>query len=368
MRRTAALIVGGGPAGSAAAIMLARGGVTPTLIERTSGAHEIVCGGFLGWDALAVLRRLGINAEALGARPIHRLRLVTAKRQVEIRLPKPAAGLSRRTLDAALLAAAANSGADVMRGRSVRAASADARSVRLEDGKELEAEALFLATGKHELRGLARPLAGRLEEPAVGLRTVLPVCASLEDALTGIIELHLFDGGYAGLLMQEDGTTNLCLSVSQDRLSRAGGTEPLIAQVANNAPLLGARLAAGTALNPTAEKWQAIAGVPYGWRTCTTSPGVFRLGDQGAVISSLAGDGIAIALTSGVAAAAALLRDGPAGAAAFQAAFARRSALPLRLADFLRRAAVTEQSRLVLMRLATVPQLARLAATLTRIG
>ena len=368
MRRTAALIVGGGPAGSAAAITLARGGVAPTLIERTSGAHDVVCGGFLGWDALAALRRLGIDAEALGARPIHRLRLVTATRQVETRLPRLAAGLSRRTLDAALLAAAADAGADVMRGRAVRAADADARSVRLHDGSELGAEALFLATGKHELRGLARPLAGRAEQPAVGLRTVLPASADLEDALAGTVELHLFDGGYAGLLTQEDGTTNLCLSVSKDRLTGAGGAEPLIARLAKDAPLLGARLAAGMALNQKAGGWQAIAGVPYGWRTCTTSPGVFRLGDQSAVISSLAGDGIAIALTSGTSAAAALLRNGPAGAPAFQAAFARRSALPLRLADVLRRAAETERSRPALMRLASVPQLARLAATLTRIG
>lgn len=368
MRRTAALIVGGGPAGSAAAITLARGGVIPTLIERTSGAHDVVCGGFLGWDALAALRRLGVDVAALGARPIHRLRLVTAKRQVETWLPKPAAGLSRRTLDAAMLTAAANAGAEVMRGRAVRAADANARSVRLHDGMELGAEALFLATGKHELRGLARSLASGVGLPAVGLRTALPASAGLEEALTGMIELHLFDGGYAGLLLQEDGTTNLCLSISKDRLTGAGGVEPLIAHVAKNAPLLGARLAAGMALNRTAEDWQAIAGVPYGWRTCTTLPGVFRLGDQSAVIASLAGDGIAIALTSGVAAAAALLRDGPAGASAFQAAFARRSAFPLRFADILRRAAERKRSRTALMQLASVPQLAGLAATLTRIG
>ncbi len=368
MRRTAALIVGGGPAGSAAAIMLARGGVAATLIERTRGAHDVVCGGFLGWDALAVLRQLGLDVEALGARPIHKLRLVTAERQVETLLPKPAVGLSRRTLDAALLAAAASAGVNIMRGHAVRAADAEALSVRLHDDTELRTNALFLATGKHELRGLARPLAGRVEPPAVGLRKVLPSSAGLENALAGVIELHLFEGGYAGLLVQEDGTTNLCLSISKDRISRARGVQRLMAQVGMEMPLLGARLDAGKVLGQSLEDWQAIAGVPYGWRTCTTSPGVFRLGDQSAVISSLAGDGIAIALTSGVEAAAALHRDGPAGSTVFQAAFARRAAFPLRSADFLRKAMKTERSRLVMMRLASVPQLARLAATLTRIA
>ena len=61
MRRTAALIVGGGPAGSAAAIVLARGGVRAELIERTTAPHDTVCGGFLGWDALGALTAAGLT-------------------------------------------------------------------------------------------------------------------------------------------------------------------------------------------------------------------------------------------------------------------------------------------------------------------
>ena len=155
MRRTPALIVGGGPAGSAAAIMLARAGAAPELIERTSGPRDVVCGGFLGWDALAALGHLGLDPWMLGARPIERLRLASARRTIEVRLPFGAAGLSRRTLDEALLAAAAEAGAEVRRGAAVRAVE-DGRRVRLDSGEEIEADALFLATGKHELRGLAR--------------------------------------------------------------------------------------------------------------------------------------------------------------------------------------------------------------------
>ncbi len=80
------LIVGGGPAGCAAAITLARAGTAPRLIERSEGGHDIVCGGFLGWDALALLRRLGIDAAALGARPIARLRLIDGSR---VRVDEP---------------------------------------------------------------------------------------------------------------------------------------------------------------------------------------------------------------------------------------------------------------------------------------
>ena len=361
MRRTAALIVGGGPAGSAAAIALGQGGVRAELVERTTGPHDTVCGGFLGWDATAALEKLGIDPHALGARPIGRLRLAAGSRVVEADLPGRAIGLSRRALDEAMLAAAARAGAGVARGATVR--SADARTVRLADGGEIAADALFLATGKHELRGAARPLDGWREAPSVGLRASLPPSPALERALAGTIELHLFDGGYAGLLLQEDGSANLCLSASRARLAAAGGPDALAAEIAAEAPLLGERMAAG-APGP----WTAIAGVPYGWRARETQAGVFRLGDQSAVVSSLAGDGVAIGLTSGIAAAEAYLRGGPDASHRYQVAFAKASRRPLRIANALRHAAEDRDTRPVLMGLARVPGLARLAARLTRIA
>ncbi len=343
--------------------MLARGGHGAELLERTSGPRDVVCGGFLGWDALAALGRLGIDAWALGARPIDRLRLVSARRTIEARLPHRAAGLSRRTLDEALLGAAAGAGALVRRGVTVRAAETPL-CVRLDSGERIEADALLLATGKHELRGLARPREVVGADPVVGFRTALAPSRALGQALEGVIELHLFDGGYAGLLLQDDGSANLCVSVDRHRLGEAGGMDGLIAELAAELPCLRRRLGEGTAGG-----WEAIAGVPYGWRAPGTEPGLFRLGDQAAVIASLAGDGIAIALTSGIEAAAALLRHGPGGAEAFQRSFSRRTARPLAIASALRRAAENGRTRRPLLRLLSLaPSLAPLAARLTRVG
>lgn len=364
MRRTAALIIGGGPAGCAAALTLARGGVRPELIERTAGEHDVVCGGFLGWDALNALRQLGLDPSALGARPIARLRLTGGGRTVETDLPKPAAGLSRRRLDAALIAMAADEGVTVRRGCAARAADAGDRTVRLDDGESIAADALFLATGKHELRGVSRPLDGRRSEPSAGLRTELPASAALDRALAGLIELHLFDEGYAGLLLQEDGTANLCISISRRRLAAANGIPGLIAELLEECPELKQRI--GTA---PVEDWDAIAGVPYGWRARQTKPGMFRIGDQSAVIASLAGDGIAIALASGRSAAEALLSRGSEAAGQWQARFSRRSALPVAVGEALRHAAERRWPRSGLMRLLrSAPALASLAARLTRIG
>lgn len=363
MRRTAPLIVGGGPAGAAAALVLARAGAAPLLVERSEGPRDVVCGGFLGWDALSALRRLGVDPEVLGARPIRRLRLVSKKRCVEASLPHPAAGLSRRRMDEALLHAAEAAGAQLLRGRTVRAADPETRALRLDGGEEMTCGALFLATGKHELRGLARPLPESGEEPAAGLRTTIEPTARVSRALDGTIELHLFDGGYAGLLLQENGRANLCLSVARARLAGAGGIPALIEEIAAEAPRLGESLAGA------ADDWIAVAGVPYGWRAGSTVPGVFRLGDQGAVIASLAGDGIAMALSSGRSAAQAWLQGGGEAAAVWQRRFAGRAALPVAVAERLRAAAERPQPRAALMAaLDYAPSLAGLAARLTRIG
>ena len=362
MRRTDALIVGGGPAGAAAAIALARGGVRAELFERSPGDRDVVCGGFLGWDALARLRRLGVDPEALGARPIRRLRLVAGEAAVETALPAVAAGLSRRRLDAALLDAAEQAGTRVARGRTARALEAD--QVRFDDGELVAADALFLATGKHELRGAARDLAGRREPPAVGLRAALPARPDLERALAGMIELHLFDQGYAGLLLQEDGSANLCVSVSRERLAGEGGPEALVRALAGESALLRRRLG-----DHWPEQWEAVAGVPYGWRAEAVGPGLFRLGDQAAVIASLAGDGIAIALASGEAAARAHLAGGPGAAPGYQRAFSRRAERPVRFAEILRHAAERPATRWTMVRLVgLLPATARLAARLTRVG
>lgn len=353
-----ALIIGGGPAGSAAAITLAKAGMTPKLIERHKLPTECVCGGFLGWDALRALEGLGVDLWALGARPISRFRLVTAERVVEAELPALAAGLSRKALDLALLDAARAAGADVTFGRAVRTVDPLARTARLDDGKIIAADAIFLATGKHEMRGLAR----RFAHSSAGLRASLPPSQRL-DGLAGVVELHLFDDGYAGLLMQEDDSANLCLSVTRDRLNEAGSTAALLPELMSQAPALAARIG-GT----VPARFDAIAGVPYGWRARDSSDGIFRIGDQGAVIASLAGDGIAIALTSGVSAARTMLAGGPSAAPGWQRGMERQSRRPVGIAEMLRHGAASPLPRRAMMAaLRLMPRLGTRAARLTRI-
>lgn len=323
----------------------------PVVIERSPGERDLVCGGFLGWDAIAALKKLGLDPATLGAKPIHRLRLVAGRKVVEQPLPQAAAGLSRRRLDATLLLMAEEAGAAVLRGRTARAL--EGGCLRLDDGSEMAADALFLATGKHELRGAVRSVGKRAL--SVGLRTAI---APPPD-LAGTIELHLYNGGYAGLLLQEDGAANLCLSVAQARMT--AGRAALLTELMAEAPLLAERLGGAIPAD-----WDAVAGVPYGWRVRAAEPGLFRLGDQAAVIASLVGDGIAVALASAEAAAHACLHGD--GAPAFQRAFASRARRPIAIAETLRHMAEAPVRRKLMLGLAGMSGVAKLAARLTRVG
>jgi flavin-dependent dehydrogenase len=363
MRRAPVLIIGGGPAGSAAAITLARAGVPAELIERTTGDHECVCGGFMSADALCALESLGVDPAELGARPIGQFRLVAAGTCASVDLPFRAAGLSRRTLDSALLGAAARAGARVRRGTRARIAYPGSLAVQLDEEDLILCDALFLATGKHELRGTARRPEPS-QELSVGLRAELPGSSARERALAGRVELHLFDHGYAGLLLQDGGSCNLCLSVARERLTRAGSVAALVGEILSEAPLLGDRIG-----SDLPSRWEAVAGLPYGWSASDTRPGLFRIGDQGAVIASLVGDGLAIALTSGLASAHAFLGNGPEAAQQWQRRFTRRASRPIAAGELLRRSAASSFARSALMAVARhVPTLGAMLAASTRIA
>ncbi|KQN24941.1 hypothetical protein ASE86_01280 [Sphingomonas sp. Leaf33] len=354
MRRPPALILGGGPAGAAAAIALATHGIRATILDRARDVPDALCGGFLSWQTLAAVDRLGIAPDALNPNTITRVRLCVGTRTAEAPLPAPARAVSRARLDTLLLARAAALGVGIERGVTIRAL--EGRTARLGDGASVTGDAVLLATGKHDLRGSTRDAVAD-PDPILGIRVRLPASPAIGDA----IELHLFDGGYAGLAVQEDGSANFCMAVARSRLQAAGDPAALLRAIADESPLVADRLAT---LDPAAPI-DAIANVPYGWRTATTIDDVYRLGDQAAVIPSLAGEGIGIALASGVMAAQAIAAG--TSAADYQHGFARRAARPLAAAGLIRAAADHRLGTRLLLAGVPIPGLARLAARLTRI-
>lgn len=318
------LILGAGPAGCTAAIKLAREGARPLLLDRSEDVGDLLCGGFLSWRTAAQLRATGCDPAAVGGWPVTRLRLFTGKHESSAPLPSTGYGLSRHALDSALRRAAIAAGAHIAfdYAKGVEPGLVHGRA------KTWRGDAVFLASGKHDVRGLARPRTAA--DPALGLRLRIDRSAALARLVGDAIELHLFNGGYAGIVRQENGSVNICLAVRKSLLSDAGGSPAaLLNRLASSHPAFARRMdhADGQV------RYDSIASVPYGFIGRSTEPGLFRLGDQAAVIPSLAGEGMSIAVASGLAAAQAYLAGGAAAAPAYQKAFARRAKRPVRTAQ-----------------------------------
>lgn len=287
------LIIGGGLAGAAAATWLARDGHEVQLLERERGPHDKVCGEFLSFEAQDELRELGVDLNALGAVPIETVAVERRRARGATPLAFTGLSLSRRVLDEAVLARAAEAGARIRRG--VRATtlrrSGAGWEVGTDAGETLSAPDLFLATGKHDLRGWRRPPGSQPDLIGFKMYWHLADSRSLERT----VELHLFPSGYAGLQMVEGGRANLCLVIHKAAFAAMGGRwEALLSHLRETCPGLAARLSGAT---PCHARPLAIAAIPYGL-VQRQSEGVWRLGDQAAVIPSFTGEGMSLALHS----------------------------------------------------------------------
>ena len=352
-------MVGGGLAGSAAAIGLARAGREVVVVEREAVAQHKVCGEFLSAEALGYLEALGVDVAALGAVEIHRVRFAGG----EAELPFRAMSLTRRTLDEAMLRVAEAAGATVMRGCRVQTVERDGEgwSARLEDGSALRAEDVFVATGKHDLRRRARPKGKQAD--LVAFKMYWKLAEEQAAKLEGSVELMLYRGGYAGLQLVEEGAANLCCLIERGELRRmGGGWENLLAAMQADCALLRERLEGG---RPLLAKALAIAAIPYGY-VRGSSDGTWVVGDQAAVIPSFTGDGMSIALHSGCMAAEMYLSGET--AERFQERLGRDLRRQVGLATAISRGLVWEPSRLVMTAAARVwPGVLRVVAERTRI-
>jgi flavin-dependent dehydrogenase len=359
------LIVGAGPAGCAAAITLANGGYAPLLVERSTGPTDKVCGDFLGADTIARAQAIGLDPEALGAVPISHVRLVHHRREVESPLPFRALSLSRRVFDQALQELTKPAGSELLTGRTARQILRTGDGWTVTPGGSLAdswtATGVFLATGKHDLRDLPRP---RNAKTAVGLKQYFHLSDRAQDMLGAVTELTLFPGGYAGLQPVEAHRTALCIAVRRDAFQSHGGSwNALLAMISRLCPRFAALLAGS---RPVLPKPLAVAGVPYGFLHRTADDGVFRLGDQAAVIPSLTGDGLAIALHSGRLAAETWMAGGD--ARCFHAALSRTLGAQMRLSGALHAAFLSPLFQPCVLRAAALPGLVRQVALLTRVG
>jgi len=302
MRDAPFIAIGVGLAGASFALELARNGAHAVVLESTRAPHHKVCGEFLSEEAQVLLAYLGLDVTAMGASSMGIFRLGAGTRYAEAPLPFRAAGYSRNRLDQALLDRAEAAGVEVRRGVTVTELMSGDAEVGVKAGAEtLKARAVALASGKHNLRQFPRA-----PSDMVGFKLQLRVSASALAGLRDVVQLMMFDGGYIGAIIVEDEIVAIGWVMHRALLQKIGADWPSQAAYLVRQSKLLAELIDGA--TPQWEKPVAVAAIPYGYlRRKAVSSAIFPVGDQLAVIPSFTGDGMSIALLSGIAAAQAVL-------------------------------------------------------------
>jgi flavin-dependent dehydrogenase len=281
-------------------------------------------------------------------------------------LPSAGLGLSRRILDEAMLNHAAKCGVEIRRGQIVTLVrDRDPIMLSMSNGAELQTNTLFLATGKHDLRGLRR--AASTPPDLVGFKVHMRLAPAQRAALIGWVEIILLQGGYAGLQLIEGDLANLCLLVDRSRLQAVGGGwEALREDLMRTEPHLRTRLDGSS--TPVVRPL-SISRVPYGFVNLPKTgdpPDIFRLGDQVGVVPSFTGAGMSIALHTAVIAASSYLAGG--SAADYHRRIRRDIIGQIGRASQLYRLGSSATGKAIMVRVvATWPSALRLATRLTRI-
>jgi flavin-dependent dehydrogenase len=222
MERHDVVVIGGGPAGAATAIGLARRGREVLLVERAPEWRWRACGVFTSPASVARLRRLGVAEADLATltRPIPAMRVESAAGTLfrltygdDGSLRSAAVGLDRSRLDPHLLVMARDAGVEVRPGTAVR--SAGNGVVRLASGSVLHAGVFVGADG---LRSVVARDAGVARRPPLGDRPALTFhVADPSPEETRDARMIVFDGGYVGLAPVPGGRVNVGIVLADRR-------------------------------------------------------------------------------------------------------------------------------------------------------
>jgi len=315
------IVIGAGPAGSAAAYWLATAGLDVLLLEKTTFPREKVCGDGLTPRGTRALVELGIDvSEAAGWLHNKGLRVIGGGLRLELDWPEltsfPNYGLvrPRADLDHLLVRQAVKAGARLreqtsvtgpIRDRAGRVVGVSARTSGDAEPVDFRAQVVLAADGVSGKFAQSLGLHRNAKRPmGVAVRRYYTSPRTHDDYLESWLEL--WDGppgaddakllpGYGWIFGMGDGSVNVGLGV----LNTSAGF-----QKTNYRKLL------TTWLDATPEEWglreeNALgstqgAGLPMGFnRTPHYQDGVLLVGDSGGSVNPFNGEGIPYAMESG---------------------------------------------------------------------
>jgi geranylgeranyl reductase family protein len=297
-----AIVVGGGPAGSATATFLAREGHDVLLVDEARFPRDKVCGESVSPGAWRLLGALGAAdaVRALAPQPIRGMRLVAPDRTTFCGdYGDGASGFAvrRPDLDAALLETARSAGVEVREGVRVTGllASRDStRTLMAENGagpEALRARIVVAADGRRSV--IARRLGLLREHPRLRKYAVRGHWEGM-DGLEERGEMHVGGGGYCGVAPLSRGRANVAFVIDRAEMAEAGGDLerfyrgqlrrwPAVAERLEGARLLGPPRAIGPLTIEARRVW---------------APGILLVGDSAGFYDPFTGEGVTLALGS----------------------------------------------------------------------
>jgi 2-polyprenyl-6-methoxyphenol hydroxylase-like FAD-dependent oxidoreductase len=320
------VIVGGGPAGSATALLLARAGVGVRVVERARFPRTKVCGEYLNGGAVDALARLGVlDAVRAVASELRGVRLVpSGAPPVALAFARPALACAREQLDTVLLDAAVAAGAVLERARvdDVIVAGGRCAGVRLRAGDGgLEERRARVVVGADGVGSVVARKLGLTKPPRRGARYAVGGHYEGFGAFDGHVEMYVGGGAYFALNPLSRLRANVMVVVPKDRL--ALWSRDVDAGVGGTADALGRGVrsfAGAVRLGPRVSTGPLAHDVRR-----ASAPGALLVGDAAGFLDPFTGQGVFLALTGAERAAEAILaalREPAREAAAF-AAYAR---------------------------------------------
>jgi geranylgeranyl reductase family protein len=303
------IIAGAGPAGSTAALVLARAGVRVRLIDRAGFPRDKLCGDTLNPGALSILERLGLR------RPVEERALPI--RGMTVSGPGGAqisadyggglrgAAMARRDLDTILLNAAIAAGAQFEPHTAARAplisdtgAVAGVHAVG-ERPFSLRARVVIGAEGRHARLASALGLSRFVTSPK---RWAFGAYFAGVARVGDRGEMHLRKDGYIGIAPLPDGLVNVC--VVRELVARRLKPDAVLREAIAADAMLRERFTHAAQVTPV------VTLGPLGVESIAAGcPGLLLAGDAAGFIDPMTGDGLRFALRGGELAAEAALRE-----------------------------------------------------------
>ena len=312
-----AAIAGGGPAGTSAAIHLAKSGASVLLIEQKKFPRAKLCGEFISPECLRHFERLQVADQMLRSGGVRLSRTVFySHKGRNLSIPSEwfgdrssALGLSRAEMDRLLLDRAKSCGVVVLEdahATDLIVTRSGVRGMRVRSGSTLQEYAASVcidATGR--TRALARKLKhtrGSKSRPRLIAFKAHLIGAQPEE---GACEIYSYPGGYGGLDQVEGGFSNLCFIAAAKEVRRCASDPD---RVLRELVFQNRRAALTLSHAQRCTEWLSVSIERFGRHELVPAPGLLVIGDAAAFIDPFTGSGILMALESGEVAAQTIIK------------------------------------------------------------